>query len=64
MEDIVQAVLFGGIEDLLGLPWGCVEQTIITLSPNVYALKYLRVTNQVTEEIEKEGSQNIRYGKY
>ena len=64
MEDVVQAVLIGGVENWIRLPTGCVEQTIIRLAPLVYAFKYLKLTKQVTEKIEKDGNSYIRKGRW
>lgn len=62
MEGIVQAVLIQGVESWIRLPTGCVEQTIIRLAPLVYAMKYLKLTNQVSEKIEDDGNNHIRQG--
>ena len=63
MEDVVQAVLIEGVDNWIRLPTGCVEQTIVKLAPLVYAYKYLKLTKQVTEKIEKDGNSYIRSGK-
>ena len=63
MEDVVQAVLIGGVATWIQLPQGCVEQTIIRLAPLVYAMNYLKLTKQVTEKIEMDGNKYIRSGK-
>ena len=62
MEDVVQAVLIEGVETWIRQPTGCVEQTIIKLAPLVYAMKYLKLTSQVTEKVERDGNRHIRSG--
>ena len=63
MEDVVQSVLLGGVERFINLPGGCVEQTIIGLAPLVYAMNYLKLTKQITEDIERNGNSHVRAGK-
>ena len=41
-----------GLDSLLEMPRGCGEQTMLYMAPNVYILKYLRETDQLTPEIE------------
>ena len=62
MENVVQSVVLRGVERFISLPSGCVEQTIIRLAPLVYAMKYLKLTNQVNEETEKNGNDFVRKG--
>ena len=62
MEDVVQTVLIKGVENWIQQPTGCTEQTLIKLAPLVYAMKYLKLTKQVTDKIEQEGNNYIRSG--
>ena len=62
MENVVQAVVIQGTENFITLPRGCVEQTIIGLAPSIYAMRYLKVTKLVTDDIEESGNENIRKG--
>ena len=40
-----------GVENLLTLPTGCGEQTMIRMAPNTEMLRYLKQTDQLTPEI-------------
>ncbi|XP_041375396.1 pregnancy zone protein-like [Gigantopelta aegis] len=40
------------LDHLIELPTGCGEQTMISFTPNIYVLKYLTSTGQLTEDIE------------
>ncbi|XP_010606099.1 alpha-1-inhibitor 3-like isoform X2 [Fukomys damarensis] len=42
------------IQDLLQMPYGCGEQNMILFAPNIYILKYLNETQQLTQEIKSE----------
>jgi len=57
-----EAAFDGGLDALLRMPTGCGEQTMIYMSPNVYALQYLSNTNQVTGDIEKKAYKFIESG--
>lgn len=41
-----------GIDDLLRMPGGCGEQTMIGFAPDVFISNYLRATEQLTGEIK------------
>nr|BAJ05269.1 complement component C3 precursor [Diadumene lineata] len=59
---VVTNLITGGLEALLRMPTGCGEQTMIYMSPNVYALQYLSNTNQVTDVIEGKAYNFIKSG--
>ncbi|XP_071089780.1 alpha-2-macroglobulin-like protein 1 isoform X1 [Haliotis cracherodii] len=40
------------LDNLVQLPTGCGEQTMINFSPNIYVLKYLTFTSQLTDEMK------------
>ncbi|XP_067665112.1 alpha-2-macroglobulin-like protein 1 isoform X2 [Haliotis asinina] len=40
------------LDNLVQLPTGCGEQTMITFTPNIYVLKYLTFTSQLTQEMK------------
>ncbi|XP_006818919.1 C3 and PZP-like alpha-2-macroglobulin domain-containing protein 8 [Saccoglossus kowalevskii] len=42
------------LHNLLRLPFGCGEQNMIHFAPNVYVLRYLAKTNQVTQKLMDE----------
>ncbi|XP_041662781.1 alpha-2-macroglobulin-P-like [Cheilinus undulatus] len=48
--------------DLLRMPYGCGEQNMIVLAPNIYILNYLKSTNQLTEAIKATGLRFLRAG--
>lgn len=52
-----------GLGNLLHMPCGCGEQTMIYFAPDVYILKYLRITHQNTQELEQLALSYITSGK-
>ncbi|XP_071112915.1 alpha-2-macroglobulin-like protein 1 [Haliotis cracherodii] len=44
---------FSNIGDLLRVPYGCGEQNMINFAPNVFIMRYLKATNQLTPEISE-----------
>ena len=40
------------LNNLLKLPFGCGEQNMINFAPNVFVLKYLHETSQLTKQVE------------
>ncbi|XP_031439423.1 alpha-2-macroglobulin-like isoform X2 [Clupea harengus] len=50
------------IGSLLKMPYGCGEQNIAILSPNIYILQYLQNTNQLTEEIREKATNFLKSG--
>ena len=61
MGSVIETVI-GGLEDLLRIPKGCGEQTMIYLAPNVYVYKYLKHTNQFTATLETSSNKYIGDG--
>lgn len=61
---MVTSVISGGLENLLRMPMGCGEQTMMFLAPNVYVLRYLIKTGQVTAEIESRAYALIQSGEF
>ncbi|PFX30398.1 Complement C3 [Stylophora pistillata] len=59
---VVTTLITGGLENLLHMPMGCGEQTMIFLAPNVYVMQYLLRTRQVTAEIESKAYRMIQSG--
>lgn len=51
-----------GIDDLLGMPYGCGEQNMILFSPNVEVLRYLNATGQLTPEVRAKAEHFITVG--
>ncbi|XP_033124915.1 complement C3-like [Anneissia japonica] len=45
---------------LIGKPMGCGEQTMMYMSANVYTMLYLSKTNQITNDIEVNGFENVK----
>ncbi|XP_052577522.1 murinoglobulin-1-like [Peromyscus californicus insignis] len=41
-------------QNLLEMPFGCGEQNMVLFAPNIYVLKYLNETQQLTEKIKSE----------
>ena len=51
-----------GLEDMLRMPTGCLEQTSSSLYPDILILKYLRDGKTLNEEIEKKALEYISSG--
>jgi len=51
-----------GVDDLLGMPYGCGEQNMILFSPNVEVLRYLSATGQLTPEVRAKAEHFITVG--
>jgi len=51
-----------GVEDLLGMPYGCGEQNMIFLAPDIEVLRYLDSTGQLTPEVRAKVEHFITVG--
>ncbi len=51
-----------GLEKLLGVPYGCFEQTSSVTYPNILILNYLRETEQIRPETEMAAEEYISLG--
>ncbi|UCD50354.1 MAG: hypothetical protein JSW27_22860 [Phycisphaerales bacterium] len=51
-----------GVDDLLGMPYGCGEQNMIFLAPDVEVLRYLIATGQLTPEVRAKTEHFITVG--
>ncbi|XP_053406548.1 CD109 antigen-like [Mercenaria mercenaria] len=51
-----------GLQNLINLPNGCGEQTMLNLAPDVFLTKYMNVTGQLTRAVEDRALQFIRSG--
>ena len=51
------------LHDLLSMPYGCGEQNMANFAPNIYVLKYLSSTRQLTDEIKQKAINYLRTGK-
>ncbi|XP_060089087.1 C3 and PZP-like alpha-2-macroglobulin domain-containing protein 8 [Heteronotia binoei] len=50
------------LDSLLQLPFGCGEQNMIHFAPNVFVLKYLQKTKQLSPEVESEATDYLLQG--
>uniref|UniRef100_A0A2K5D6R1 C3 and PZP like alpha-2-macroglobulin domain containing 8 n=1 Tax=Aotus nancymaae TaxID=37293 RepID=A0A2K5D6R1_AOTNA len=50
------------LANLLRLPFGCGEQNMIHFAPNVFVLKYLQKTQQLSPEVERETTDYLVQG--
>ena len=46
------------------MPFGCGEQNMALFAPNIYVLKYLNETQQLTEKIKSEAIGYLNAGQY
>lgn len=52
------------IEGMLRMPYGCGEQNIALLAPNIYILEYLKNTQQLTKAIMEKASNFLTSGEF
>ncbi|XP_052446900.1 C3 and PZP-like alpha-2-macroglobulin domain-containing protein 8 isoform X1 [Carassius gibelio] len=50
------------LDKLLRLPFGCGEQNMIHFAPNVFVLKYLQKTHQLSSDVEAEATDYLLQG--
>eukprot|EP00063_Salmo_salar_P071838 XP_014046673.1 PREDICTED: alpha-2-macroglobulin-like [Salmo salar] len=61
LGDILGRAL-NNLDGLLQMPYGCGEQNMALLSPNIYILEYLRNTNQLTPAILDKATKFLTSG--
>ena len=52
------------LDGLLKMPYGCGEQNLALLAPNIYILNYLENTNQLTPEIKEKAIGYLHGGEF
>ncbi|MGH0179126.1 UNVERIFIED_CONTAM: hypothetical protein FKN15_000684 [Acipenser sinensis] len=50
------------LDRLLAMPFGCGEQNMVLFAPNIYILKYLQGTRQLTEAIKAKATRFLESG--
>ncbi|XP_061833863.1 C3 and PZP-like alpha-2-macroglobulin domain-containing protein 8 isoform X1 [Nerophis lumbriciformis] len=58
----VMGPTLNNLDKLLRLPFGCGEQNMIHFAPNVFVLKYLQKTRQLSLEVENEATDYLLQG--
>ncbi|XP_045561976.1 C3 and PZP-like alpha-2-macroglobulin domain-containing protein 8 isoform X2 [Salmo salar] len=58
----VMGPTLNNLDKLLRLPFGCGEQNMIHFAPNVFVLKYLQKTSQLSPEVEAEATDYLLQG--
>ncbi|XP_028616888.1 murinoglobulin-1-like [Grammomys surdaster] len=61
MGDILSSAI-KNTQNLLQMPYGCGEQNMVLFAPNIYVLKYLNETNQLTLKIKSKTLGFLRAG--
>ncbi|KAL2085076.1 hypothetical protein ACEWY4_018396 [Coilia grayii] len=61
LGDILGRAL-NNIDSLLQMPYGCGEQNMAILSPNIYILQYLQNTGQLTADIKEKATNFLKNG--
>ena len=51
------------LDGLLSMPYGCGEQNMALLAPNIYILEYLTNTQQITSKIKARATNFLTSGK-
>ena len=52
------------LDGLLQMPYGCGEQNMALLAPNIYILQYLQSTQQLTPNIMEKAAKFLTSGVY
>lgn len=50
------------LDGMIRVPYGCGEQNMISLVPNIYALSYMKAAGIVKSEIEAKAKKNMKQG--
>uniref|UniRef100_A0A8C4SVU2 Alpha-macroglobulin-like TED domain-containing protein n=1 Tax=Erpetoichthys calabaricus TaxID=27687 RepID=A0A8C4SVU2_ERPCA len=50
------------LDKLLAMPFGCGEQNMLLFAPNIYILRYLEATGQITEQIKAKAIRFMETG--
>ena len=50
------------MDSLVRMPTGCGEQNMVGFTPNIYVLKYLSSTGQLTDEIQEKAKHHMEIG--
>uniref|UniRef100_H3DDC7 C3 and PZP like alpha-2-macroglobulin domain containing 8 n=1 Tax=Tetraodon nigroviridis TaxID=99883 RepID=H3DDC7_TETNG len=58
----VMGPTLNNLDKLLRLPFGCGEQNMIHFAPNVFVLKYLQKTRQLSPDVENEATDYLLQG--
>ncbi|KAL1022981.1 hypothetical protein UPYG_G00035010 [Umbra pygmaea] len=58
----VMGPTLNNLDKLLRLPFGCGEQNMIHFAPNVFVLKYLQKTRQLSTDVEAEATDYLLQG--
>ncbi|XP_037078368.1 murinoglobulin-2-like [Pollicipes pollicipes] len=62
-DPLAQAITqVSGLESLVRVPHGCGEQNMVLLVPNILVRQYLEATNQLSQELKKKTTDNMRTG--
>ncbi|XP_031239919.1 murinoglobulin-1-like [Mastomys coucha] len=61
MGDILSSAI-KNTQNLLHMPYGCGEQNMVLFAPNIYVLKYLNETQQLTQKIKSKALGFLRAG--
>ncbi|XP_072173933.1 C3 and PZP-like alpha-2-macroglobulin domain-containing protein 8 [Diadema setosum] len=58
----VMGPTLNNLHNLIRLPFGCGEQNMIHFAPNVYIMRYLQRTNQLTDDVKSEATNFLVMG--
>jgi len=53
-----------GLDNLLQMPCGCGEQNMLNFAPDVYIVKYLSISSQLTEDLKSKALGFMNAGSY
>ncbi|KAJ8039538.1 Alpha-2-macroglobulin-like protein 1 [Holothuria leucospilota] len=58
----VMGPTLSNLDHLVQVPFGCGEQNMLTFVPNVLAMQYLTATDQLTPDVAKQATDNMKRG--
>lgn len=58
----IMGAALDGLDSLVRMPFGCGEQNMISLVPNIYVRDYLSATNELTVELQELTDKYMKYG--
>ena len=52
-----------GLDNLIRIPYGCGEQTMLNFAPSIYITNYLTIVGKLTAEIKAKSNKSFKTGK-
>ena len=52
-----------GLQNLIRMPYGCGEQTMLNFAPDIYITKYLKAVGKLTADVERTAKNYMKSGE-